>query len=110
MKLGDRFWLWRNKKTPTKHARYGAMAFCWICVGIMLTIASQNAILLIANIRAKSEYVGDWAVLFGVTLGLFVIMCLVIYFADRKQGYVDAVHSHHLDRWQKRRMKIFGKK
>jgi len=109
MKLGDRIWLWRNKKPPTRHARYWASAFLWIFTGLMFSAAVQNGCVLVGSVKAGSEYVGSWAALFGITLGLFVLMCLAIYFTDRKQGYIDAVHRHHLSRWQEKRGKILGR-
>lgn len=98
MKLSDRFWLWTNPKPPMRHASYAYTAFMWFGSGVLFTVA----ILAGAFPSATSHW--EWAILFVLS----VVIALWTYFVDRKGGYVDAMHSQHVKKYEERKARIIA--
>ncbi len=101
MKLNDKVWLFFNRKRPTsKNASYFYVTAGWMFCGIMWLMALAGTSASIETGEPEAIVV---AILMFVTASVFSTF---LYLGDRRMGYVDAIHKHHTESWEKRQHHI----
>lgn len=79
----DRYWWWANRKPSGPFSTYFATRAPWVLVGATL----PATLILLSN--------GERA-LAGFLLALGVLLAVLLYKADKTEGYVEAAHNVYL--------------
>lgn len=97
MKLNDRVWYLFNKKPQNKLMSYLQIVLIWCTIGFVMVLASL------------SVKVGE--ITYGVVcIGYILWLIWYSYRWDEKNGYIDAIHKHYLEKRTERlkRLNISG--
>ena len=85
MNWSDKMWWWANKKPKGGWRNYGAVVLPWFALG-MVSVAGSVVL------------IGETTFCRVLAITLFILLVVLIYDFDRRDGYIEALHKRYLER------------
>jgi len=96
MRIQDKLWLLLNRKPPARWSGYISV-FVYGTITLVMFFAS------LALLSSPKPWIGWCGLVVSVGYATWAFM------TDAKDGYVDAIHKHQMERWEARKKRLESK-